>query len=221
MQRRLIVSVLGNAACCRNDCSVEQRKKWELSFELGKCLVDHGCRVLTGGGKGVMRATFAGAHASKNYKEGDTIAICPSYDFDTANDYADIAIPTGFDLARDIIVANSEVVIAMGGGAGTLNEISAAWKMGRMVIAYKNVDGWSSKLADMVIDDAERIPGIGDRVWGVESAEEAWALIEKLLPYYNKAFDRIPFGVPVLKDKAPSNWVGPVRIKSSKDVEEL
>ena len=59
---------------------------------------------------------------------------------------ADILIPTGIDLARDIIVANSEVVIALGGGSGTLNEVSAAWKTGRLIIAYENVEGWSAKL---------------------------------------------------------------------------
>lgn len=216
MNRRLIVSIVGNAACFHESTSAEDRKKWDIAFEMGKCLVDNGCRVLTGGGRGVMRAAFAGAHASKNYREGDTIAVCPSYDFDTANDFADIVIPTGIDLARNVIVANSEVVIAIGGGSGTLNEISNAWKLGRLVIAFKNVDGWSQKLADTVLDDAEL--GDGNRIWGVESAEEAWDLIEKLLPRYNKAFDRIPYGTPVLKDKVPSNWVGPVRIKDSNDI---
>ena len=211
-QRRLIVSVVGNAANPAPICNDMQLSKWKLAFDLGKTLVDHGCRVLSGGGRGIMRAAFAGAHASGNYREGDTIAICPSYDFDTANDFADIVIPTGLDLARDIIVGNSEVVIAIGGGAGTLNEISAAWKLGRLIIAYKNADGWSKVLADTKLDDAERYPNLDDKIFGVTSADEAWAVIEKMLPQYNKVFDRIPFGLPKLKKKAPSNWVGPINI---------
>ena len=220
MERRLIVSVVGNAACGHIDCSESDKKKWDLAFELGKTLVDKGCRVLSGGGRGIMRAVFAGAHASENYREGDTIAIIPSYGFETANDFADIVIPTGLDVARNVIIANSEVVIAIGGGSGTLNEISNAWKTGRLVIGYKNVEGWSAKLADMPLDDAVRY-NFDDRIWGVTNAQEAWAIIEKMLPKYNKVFDRIPFGKPDLKSKCASNWVGPVKINSEKDVKKL
>lgn len=218
--RRLIVSVVGNAASPELYSPDSHKNKWILAYELGKYLVDKGCRVLSGGGRGVMRAVFAGAHASENYREGDTIAITPSYGFETANDFADIVIPTGIDLARDIIVANSEVVIAVGGGAGTMNEISSAWKTGRLVIAYKNVDGWSAKVADTALDDSNRYD-FEDKIWGVTSAEEAWAVIEKMLPKYNKVFDRIPFGKPVLIDKCKSNWVGPVKIKNASDIKKL
>ncbi len=218
--RRLIVSVIGNAASPQPEIDEMQKVKWELAFELGKTLVDHGCRVLSGGGRGIMRATFAGAHASKNYREGDTIAICPSYGFETANDFADIVIPTGADLARNVIVANSEVVIAIGGGAGTLNEISAAWKLGRLIIAYKNAGDWSEKLANVKLDDAPRYPEFDDKIWGVTNAEQAWEVIEKMLPKYNRVFDRIPYGVPKLKEKMQTNWVGPVIIPDDPSIIE-
>lgn len=220
MERRLIVSVVGNAACSQKECDTEDRFKWDLAFDLGKTLVDNGCRVLSGGGRGVMRAVFAGAHASDKYREGDTIAVLPSYGFETANDFADILIPTGIDLARDIIVANSEVVIALGGGSGTLNEVSAAWKTGRLIIAYENVEGWSAKLANTVLDNAQRYD-FEDKIWGVSNAQEAWQIIKQKLPHYNKVFDRIPFGKPALKLKCSTNWVGPKQIRDSKDVKKL
>ena len=212
MERRIIVSVIGNAASTNPEHPTAYKTKWELSFELGKALIDHGFRVLSGGGRGVMRAVFAGAHASKKYREGDTIAITPSYGMETANDFADIVIPTGLDLARNQIVANSQVVVAIGGGSGTLNEISNAWKMGRLVIAYKNADGWSKKLANNPIDECVRYPNMDDRIWGVESAEEVIKVIKEKLPLYNRVFDRIPYGIPRLKKQVPSNWVGPVKI---------
>ena len=126
MERRLIVGVVGNAACWYDNCDINDKKKWDLAYELGKTLVDNGYRVLTGGGRGVMRAVMAGAHASKKYREGDTIAIAPSYDENETNDFADIVIPTGLNEYRDAIVANCPVVVAIGGGSGTLNEISFA-----------------------------------------------------------------------------------------------
>ena len=213
MERRLIVAVVGNAASTNPEHPTSYKSKWELSFELGKALVDNGYRVLSGGGRGVMRAVFAGAHASKKYREGDTIAIAPSYGFETANDFADIVIPTGLDLARNVIVANSQVVVAIGGGSGTLNEISNAWKMGRLIFAYENADGWSKLLANHPIDDCERYPDMeDDRIWGVKSAADVIKGIKEKLPQYNRVFDRIPFGIPKLKKNVSINWVGPVRI---------
>ena len=221
-KRRLIVAVVGNAASPQpEDCSALGKTKWDLAFDLGKTLVDNGYRVITGGGRGVMRAACAGAHASKNYREGDTIAICPSYDFDTANDFADIVIPTGLDLARDIIIGNSEVVVAVGGGSGTLNEISAAWKLGRMVLAYKNVEGWSAALADHPLDDAIRYDTFEDKIWGVTNAQEVVEKIKELYPLHDKVFDRIPFGVPKLKKQADNGWVGPNRVEDPCSIKRL
>jgi len=212
MERRLIVAVIGNAASSNPEHPTIYKTKWELSFELGKTLVDNGFRVLSGGGRGVMRAVFAGAHASKKYREGDTIAIIPSYGLETVNDFADIVIPTGLDLARNTIISNSQVVVAIGGGSGTLNEISNAWKTGRLVIAYENADGWSKKLANHPLDECVRYPNMDDRVWGVRSADEVIKVIKEKLPLYNCVFDRIPFGIPKLKKEVPSNWVGAVKI---------
>ena len=213
MERRIIVSVIGNAASTNPQYPSVYKTKWELSFELGKALVDNGYRVLSGGGRGVMRAVFAGAHASKKYREGDTIALVPSYGQDTANDFADIVIPTGLDLAQDIIVANSKVVIAVGGGAGTLNELSAAWKLGHLIIAYENADGWSKRIANHPVDECVRYPGMEDKVWGVTNAKEVIKIIKEKLPVYNCVFDSISFGIPQLKKDVPaSEWIGPIQI---------
>ena len=209
MERRKTVSVIGNAACASDGCTAEEKLKWEMAFNLGKTLVDNGYRVLTGGGVGVMRAAMMGAHASDRYREGDTIAIVPSYDHNMVNDCADIVIPTGLDFYRDIIVANSEVVIAVGGGSGTLNEMSAAWKLGRMIICFKNIEGWSSRLAGAPMDNHIRYTGFKDQVFGAESPEEAISLIEEYLPKYDCCFDRIPLESPKLIKKSKSTWIGP------------
>lgn len=209
MNRRTIVSVIGNAACASDGCSDEDKFKWWTAYELGKTLVDNGYRVLTGGGLGVMRAVMMGAHASENYREGDTIALAPSYDHNMVNDCADIVIPTGIDFYRDTMVANSEVVIAVGGGSGTLNEMSAAWKLGRLLICYKNIEGWSSRLAGEPMDNHVRYTGFKDQVFGVETAEEAVEVIKKMLPKYDCCFDRLPLGAPKLIKKAKCNWIGP------------
>ena len=104
--RRKIVSVIGNHSV--EEGGIRDR----LAFEVGKALIDNGYRVQTGGLEGVMRSVMAGARSSKNYREGDTIAIIPSFDSETANEYADIVIPTGLDMIRNAIVAKLASVSA-------------------------------------------------------------------------------------------------------------
>ncbi len=210
MKRRMIVSVIGNAACWYESCKPEDKQKWKLAYDLGKALVDNGFRVMTGGGRGVMRAAMAGAHASSNYREGDTIAIGPSYDENAVNDFADITIATGLEEYRDCIVGNSPVVVAIGGGSGTLMEISAAWKHARLLIAYTNVEGWSAKVAGQPLDDNNRYSFKEDKVWPVTTADEVIKIIKKWLPKYNKILRKLDIGQSDYAIKREDNWVGPV-----------
>ena len=82
------------------------------------------------------------------------------------------AIPTGIGIARNNIVTNSDAVIAIGGGAGTLSEIALAWQKGKLILALK-VPGWSGKLAETRIDDRARegMPE-DDRIIGTNSVDE-------------------------------------------------
>ena len=179
--RRKIVSVIG-------DANIEEGgEKYRLAFQLGKALVDAGYRVQSGGMKGVMRAAMAGARSSKRYKEGDTIALIPSFDAETANEFADIAIPTGLDLMRNAMVANAYAVVGIGGGAGTMSEYCFAWTMKRLIIAFKNSGGWSEKVADTRIDERTRYPHIpDDRVYGVTTAEEAVRILDEKIDIYTQ-----------------------------------
>ena len=169
------------------DNSVDKDSKvYNLAFQVGKVLIDKGYRIQSGGLGGVMEAVFAGAHSSENYHDGDTIAIIPSFDRTKANIYADIIIPTGLDMMRNTLVANADAVIAIGGGAGTLSEMAIAWSLYRLIIAYKNVEGWSSKLADKPIDTRIRYDIPNDRIYGVESVTEMIQLLDENIDRYNR-----------------------------------
>lgn len=185
--RRKIIAIVGDAKIDPNG------EKFKAAFEAGKALVDNGFRVQNGGLYGVMEAAFKGAHSSENYKEGDTVAIIPGFNAEMANPYADISIPTGLDIFRNVIVANASAVVAIGGGGGTLSEIANAWAMKKLIIAFKNVDGWSSKIADTRLDERIRYENIpDDRIYGVETAEEMIKIIKEKLPLYNASHSGIP-----------------------------
>ena len=184
--RKRIVSVIGNRSIEKDGL------RYQIAFELGKALVDNGYRVQTGGLRGVMEAVLEGAHASKNYREGDTIAIVPSFNTEVANEYADIVVPTGLDVMRNAMVANAYAVVGIGGGAGTLCEYSFAWTFNRLIVAFENTGGWSEKIANTRLDDTERYPDIvDDKVYGVQSVAEAIEILNKNIDRYTKRHTRI------------------------------
>ncbi len=177
--RKKIVAVIGNKKIEPDGI------RYRLAYETGKLLVDNGYRVQSGGLGGVMEAVFAGAHASKNYREGDTIALVPSFDATTANVYADIVIPTGLDMMRNALVANADAVIGVGGGAGTMCEYAFAWSLKRLIIAYRTSGGWSSKLAGTRLDDAVRYENIPeDKIYGASTPKIAMEILNEKIGLY-------------------------------------
>ena len=123
--------------------------------------------------------------------DGDIIGIIPGYNPADANQYVDIVIATGLDQVRNLVISNSDAVVAVGGGAGTLTEIGFAWSLKRLLIAYK-IKGWSGKVADTKIDFRDRYPDISeDKVFGVSSESEVIEILDSMLPKYDKRFTRL------------------------------
>jgi len=176
-----IIAIIG-------DSNIEQDgEKYRLAFELGKSLIDNGYRVQSGGKSGVMEAVFKGAKTSEKYTDGDTIAIIPSFDRGSVNQYADIVIATGLDLMRNAIVVNASAVVAIGGGAGTLTELAMAWSLYKLIIAYDNIDGWSAKLAGTRIDDRIRYDNIiDDRIYAVQTASDTIEILKNNIAKYTR-----------------------------------
>lgn len=186
--RRACIAVVGNARLDATD------PRLALAEALGRGLVDAGFRVVTGGMGGVMEAAHRGARSSRSWFEGAGIGILPGSDVSQANEYVDIAIPTGLDHARNAIVAQSAALVAVGGGAGTLSEVALAWSFGRLVIGMR-CGGSSQLLADRRADERVRYPGIlEDRVYGADTAAQAISLLTSLLPVYEKVHQGIRKG---------------------------
>jgi len=180
-----IVAVVGDARLPPEDACLG------LARDCGRLLVDAGCRVLTGGLGGVMEAASQGAHLSSSYAPGAVLGVLPGHDPADANEFVDIVLATGLDVARNCVVANSDAVLAIGGGAGTLSEIAMAWQLHRLIVALR-VPGWSGELADRRVDGRVRYPGIEeDRVFGAADAAEAVSLVQKWLPRYTRRHRRV------------------------------
>ncbi len=179
--RRATVAVIGDGT------AAEGSDAFRLGEGLGERLIAAGFRVVTGGYGGVMEAACRGAHRAAAYRPGDTIGILPGHDVDAANRYVDIALATGLGAGRNVLVAHADAVVAVGGGVGTLSEIAFAWMYGRLVVGFR-IAGWSGRLAGGRLDERIRFAAIpDDQVFGVDTPEEATAIIAARLPEYVRA----------------------------------
>ncbi|MEA2403232.1 MAG: hypothetical protein QOK00_3635 [Thermoleophilaceae bacterium] len=104
--------------------------------DVGRLVAERGAVLVCGGLGGAMEAACRGAKQA----EGVTVGILPGSDRSDANPYVDVALPTGLGEARNaLVVRAADVVIATGGGYGTLSEIALALKAGKRVIG---LDTW-------------------------------------------------------------------------------
>lgn len=110
---------------------------YDLAVEVGRRIAQSGARLICGGLGGVMEGACKGASEA----EGLTIGVLPGEDSREANPYVKIAIATGLGIARNlIIVRTSDVLIAVDGSYGTLNEISGALNLGKPVVGLETWD---------------------------------------------------------------------------------
>lgn len=142
----LHVAVIGYSGSIDNSPVKELRSICE---EVGKLLARHGHVVMTGGRDGVME--LVSRAVSK--EGGRVVGVLPTGD--EGNNHNEVRIRTGMDFAlRSLILTKSaDVVISMGGQAGTLLEIISAYSYGRPVILLENTGGWTDRIRSVLIDD--------------------------------------------------------------------
>jgi uncharacterized protein (TIGR00725 family) len=165
------IAIIGTSRISKND------SEYQLARELGKLLADGDFRILCGGLGGVMEAVCEGAKLSDNFHEGMTVGILPSYDSSTANSFVDIKIASGIGIARNqIIIASADVVVSIGGGAGTLSELAFSWQLNKPIIALRTTGGWSEKLSGQKIDSSRL-----DEIYSADTTQNVIDLINSIL----------------------------------------
>ena len=163
--RRPQITVIGNS-----DASGENML---LAEKVGEMLGRLGCTVITGGGQGIMLAVSRGARRSGAL----TVGILPGTDMAWGNDELDVVIPSGIGYARNLTnVLAADVVIAIGGASGTLNEMAFAWMHHKPLIALAGTGGWAEKLAGQRIDERR-----ADVVQRAESLEQLESIVRERL----------------------------------------
>ena len=125
----LQIGVIGGGVC--------EAELAHQARQLGEQIARLGATLICGGRGGVMEAACRGAQEAG----GRTVGILPGVDAADSppNTYLDVRLFTGMGQARNLcVVLSSDVVIAVGGGWGTLSEIALAQKHGVPVVLLQS-----------------------------------------------------------------------------------
>jgi len=177
--------------------------------KVGEELAKHDCVTLTGGGLGVMEAAMKGA---KKYG-GATLAIVPWEDKTRVNDYADYVVATGIGWSRNSINLNScDGAIVVGGGAGTLNEVTYAYMQSKPTVCVTPSGGMAKQLSESYFDVRKTI-----KIHGAKNAKEAVTKVLKYIKNQNKKMTE--HDLEMLEHEEKQNWkvlTGSGKIKTAK-----
>ena len=95
---------------------------YQLTIEIAQKFSDAGFAVISGGGPGIMEAANKGAHAGKSPSVGLNIELPHEQ---SGNQWQDISLRfRHFFMRKVTFVKNSDAVVVMPGGFGTLDELA-------------------------------------------------------------------------------------------------
>jgi len=167
--RKLQVGVIGGYS----DLKPKEEVK-EIARRLGELIAREGWILVCGGeiDGGVVREAMKGAKEMN----GTVVGILTYKDKKAPE--VDIWVDVGgkYGLREYILAISCDVIIAIDGGSGTLNEITVAYQNKIPIIAIVGTGGWADKLANNYLDNRKKI-----KIVGVKSPEEAIQYIKENL----------------------------------------
>jgi len=156
-QRKFQIGVIGSAGrqeyAQKGGATDLMMKKAQ---EVGALLAQEGMIVITGGKKGIMEAAAKGAKLNS----GITTGIIKGKTRFKSNRFVDVEIVSGMSadgFDELLLVLMSDALIAIGGGAGTLQEIAIAYRNQKPVVVLDGLGGWSQKLIQSYLDERKKI----------------------------------------------------------------
>ncbi|MFZ2126618.1 MAG: TIGR00725 family protein [Candidatus Microsaccharimonas sp.] len=154
--KKLQIAVIGSAGNEEYPFKKPNQSMYDAAERIGVLLARADCIVVNGGKGGIMERVCKGAKSVG----GITVAEVAGNGRGESNKYVDIEIVTtdvGFR-GPSTLVGMSDAVIALGGGAGTLQEIAVAYRMQKPVILLKGYGGWVDRLEDTYLDERRLVP---------------------------------------------------------------
>ena len=139
MDKRTQILVIGHN---ESGCTANHEK---IAYDTGAKIAQSGAILVTGGLGGVMQFSCMGAKEAG----GITVGVLPQDKRGEENEFCSVVIPTGMGYARDFINAlSADAVIIIGGGAGTLSEMCAAYMYERPMVAIAVPVEWQMSMME-------------------------------------------------------------------------
>lgn len=160
--KKLQIAVIGSAGPEEYRFDKPNPAMYEASEKLGALLAVRNCVVVNGGKGGVMEAVCRGAKS----QGGITVAEIEADGRYGGNDFVDIEIVTmdiGFR-GPSTLIGMSDAIIALGGGAGTLQELAVAYRMRKPIVLLEGYGGWVDKLSGRFLDERKLVPFYRTRI---------------------------------------------------------
>ncbi|MGC0370522.1 TIGR00725 family protein [Microbacterium sp. SLBN-111] len=141
---RLVIGVIGSAGDTAPGSVVDIL---DVAERVGAAVATAGAVLVSGGTTGVMAAASRGAREAG----GLTIGFLPDADRSRASEFVDVAFPTGMGTIRNLLTPRvCDAVVMIGGGAGTLNELTIAYDFGTPVVAVEGTGGWADRIRSVL-----------------------------------------------------------------------
>jgi uncharacterized protein (TIGR00725 family) len=168
LQKRYQIGIVGSAG--NDDYNGAQGASNDMMFEaekIGCLLAKNNAIVVTGGKSGIMEAGARGAKKAG----GQTVGVVKGKKRFTSNNFTDIEVISGMEadgFDEFLLVNMCDALIVIGGGAGTLEEITIAYRNKKPIVALNSQAGWAKKLAGKFLDNRNTV-----KIETANNAEEA------------------------------------------------
>ena len=179
--KKLQIGVIGYAGIEEYPKDKAPKKEiYKAAEQVGFLLAKKGVIVVTGGKGGIMESAAIGAKKAK----GITVGVIKGNQRFRSNNFTDVEILSG--MAADgfdefLLVNMCDVLITIGGGAGTLEEIVIAYRNKKPIIALEKTGGWTDKTIGKFLDERETIK--------VESARTPEEAVKKAIGFAKKLYE--------------------------------
>ncbi|HPF16524.1 MAG TPA: TIGR00725 family protein [Thermotogota bacterium] len=125
------------------------KELYDFTYRLGYTIAVRGHTIWSGGRDGIMDIVSKGAHEGG----GEIVGVLPwdkENSLSRPSDYIQNVVYTGLDFTMRscVLVNNADLVIAVGGGAGTATEIFASYSYGKPLLLCAKSGGWSQRIAE-------------------------------------------------------------------------